>query len=55
MHTKHFWNNLQQVGSKAKDWKAKDFGSDETKGSKQYSQNRLWSPMPLILTKNLYV
>jgi len=22
------------------------FGSNETKGPKQYSQNQLWSPMP---------
>ena len=41
MHTKHFWNNLHQVGSTAKDWKAKVFGSDKTKGPKEDSQNRL--------------
>ena len=42
-----FWNNLHQVHSKSKDWKAKlNFGSNKTKMPKQDTQNRLRSPMP---------
>ena len=44
-----FWNNLDQVRSNRKIGKTnnlKVFGSNKTKGHKQDSQNRLWSPMP---------
>ena len=40
----HFWNNLHQVHSKSKDWKAKYLkvlGAIKPKGL-----NQLWSPIP---------
>jgi hypothetical protein len=48
-------NNLHQVRSKSKDWKAKKFKSvfwsNKTKWLKQDSQNRPWSPIQFILPK----
>jgi hypothetical protein len=39
-------NNLHHVRSKQPKYNLKVFGSKKTKGPKQDSQNRLWSPMP---------
>ena len=49
VRTMRFWNNLHQIGSKSKVWKANNFtifGSYKTKGWKQNNQNLRRLPLP---------